>query len=393
MKKLSSSSFLLIAILGFTAFTISATAKTFSDVNADHANFNAINYLSAKGIIKGYTDSTFKPDQQITRAELTKMILAGKNFPIKNYQTNCFPDVGYLEWYSDYICAAKEANFIKGYDDMTFRPEQFINKVEALKIIAKIYGWKIEFEETPGAFSDTPYDAWYIDYVLYGIEKKLFQGFDDENINLSEYQFNPGEFITRAEVAEILYRYLVLTELNKNSFYLEEDENAGETATEKSPILAAGGIKIVLSWKIPEKTEKSKTVDFDSHLIEPTDEEIDFSHKLDSKLETILEIKENIETMNIFKIKNNEEEKDEIKNYLYFVSNFSGNKNFAEAGVKVEIYDQNGLAKTFYSYNHPGKIWKILELNENYELTIFNAIGGCELINRNSTICPFIPEI
>lgn len=388
MKKSLPSLFFLTTIFGCTIFASSATAKTFPDINYEHPNFNAINYLSTKGIIKGYTDGTFRPDQQITRAELAKMILAGKNFPIKNYQTNCFPDVGYLEWHSNYICAAKEANFIKGYNDGTFKPEQFINKVEALKIIAEIYKWEIEFEETPEGFSDTPYSAWYIDYVLYGIEKDLFQEFDDENINLSEYQFKPGEFITRAEVAEILYRYLVTTELNKDSFYPQNDDSE-ESSIPQLPKLKDGELKIILSWENPDQKEKT---DFDAHLIEPTDEEIYFSHKLDSKLETILEIKENVETINILKIKNDEEEKDKIKTYLYFVNNFSGDKNFAEAKVKVEIYDQNGLAKVFLAYNNSGKIWKLLELNGNYELTIFNSIGGCELIDRNSTVCPFIPE-
>lgn len=395
MKKSRSSLIILTAILNCFYFSATVTAKTFSDVDFSHQNFNAINYLSEKNIIKGYEDETFKPDQQITRAELTKMILAGKKLQIKEYQTNCFPDVGYLEWYSSYICTAKEADYIKGYDDGTFKPEQLINKAEALKIISKIYEWKLEFDETPGAFSDTPYDIWYIDYVLFGIEKNLFQGFDDANMDLSSQRFEPGKLITRGEVAEILYRYLAITEKNI------KDNPAKEKIKEDDPqlpTLAAGEIKIVLSWEIPRKTETPQNkilepkIDFDSHLVEPTDEEIDFSHKLDSKLETILEVKENIETINILKTKKDEKEKDLIKNYLYFVNNYSGDKNFAEAKAKVEIYDQNGLAKTFYSYNNSGKIWKLFGLNENHELTTFNSIGGCELIDRNSTVCPFIPE-
>lgn len=416
MKKLPSSlPIVLIAILNCLYFSTTVTAKTFSDIDFSHQNYNAINYLSTKNIIKGYEDGTFKPDQEITRAELTKMILTGKNLPIKKHQANCFPDVGYLEWYGNYICTAKEAGYIKGYDDGTFKPEQLINKAEALKIISKAYEWKFEFDETPGAFSDTPYDSWYIDYVLYGIEKNLFRGFDDADMDLSSQLFEPGKFITRGEVTEILYRYLAITELNKYSYYpgLEKDiknnlpkekikEDTSATITELSdpplPTLAIGELKIVLSWEIPKKTETHQNkifepkIDFDSHLIEPTDEEIDFSHKLDSKLETILEVKENIETINILKTKKDEKEKDQKKTYLYFANNYSGDKNFAEANVKVEIYDQNGLAKTFYSYNNPEKIWKLFELNENHELTIFNSIGGCELIDRNSTVCPFIPE-
>lgn len=393
MKKL-----FLISISTFVLLTLSVSAKTFSDVDEEHPNFNAAYYLSEKGIIKGYNDNTFKPDQQITRAELTKMILVGAKVETKNYGTNCFPDVGYLEWFSNYICTAKEAKYIQGYDDGTFKPDQYINKAEALKIIAKTYDWKMEFEETPGAFADTPNDAWYIDYIWYGIERDLFKGFDDESVNLSDYQFEPGQYITRGEVAEILYRYLVITELDKQAFYpeLEDiirkklDENIADESekntisTEELPRLADGEIKIVLSWQAAETLKKNEIkIDLDSHLLitqENQTEEVYFAHKFDEKVDTLLEVKNNNETTTIRKLKS-------PATYEYFVYNFSGNKSFAEIKAKVEIHDANGLAKVYSAPSGKDKFWKIFELNEMGEIISSNQLGDCKIIKGISKNC------
>lgn len=386
MKKL-----FLISISTFVFLSFNVSAKTFSDLSAEHPDFNAAHYLSEKGIIRGYGDNTFKPDQQITRAELTKMILVGAKVETKNYETNCFPDVGYLEWYSNYVCTAKEAKYIQGYDDGTFKPEQYINKAEALKIIAKTYDWKMEFEETPGAFADTPNNAWYVDYIWYGIERDLFKGFDDESVNLFDYNFEPGKYITRGEVAEILYRYLVITELDKQAFYPELEENVtyesveNTIATEKLPRFADGEIKIVLSWQTAEILKKNEVkIDLDSHLLitqENQTEEIYFAHKFDAKVDTLLEVKNNNEITTIRKLKT-------PATYEYFVYNFSGNKSFSDIKAKVEIYDANGLAKTYSAPAGQDKFWKIFELNEMGEIISSNQLGDCKIIKGVSKNCP-----
>ncbi|MBD3360686.1 hypothetical protein GF366_02690, partial [Candidatus Peregrinibacteria bacterium] len=111
--------------------------KYFPDVRENHKNQEAVNYLKEIDIIAGYPDGTFKPDGEINRAELTKMIVASKTDPDGQIYKNCFPDVK-EEWFAPFICYAKENNWVEGYPDGTFKPEQNINRVEALKIIFEV---------------------------------------------------------------------------------------------------------------------------------------------------------------------------------------------------------------------------------------------------------------
>jgi len=112
-----------------------------SDVSNKTVREVKIKALSDLGIIKGYDDGTYKPEKKINRAEFIKILIASKfpeevdkskdNDPKKK---NCFSDIA-SEWYSKYVCTAKEKGIIKGYGDGTFKPGQEINAAEALKII------------------------------------------------------------------------------------------------------------------------------------------------------------------------------------------------------------------------------------------------------------------
>src|SRR5690606_38925588 len=78
----------------------------------------------------------FRPDTSITRAELVKMIIhcnSDQHFDL-NYQIN-FTDIRSSDWFYAAIVAARSAGWIDGYSDQTFRPNQNITRAEALKII------------------------------------------------------------------------------------------------------------------------------------------------------------------------------------------------------------------------------------------------------------------
>ena len=124
---------LLIAALGSTPFIALAA---FKDVPTSHMHSNAILYVQLEGIVDGYDDNTFKPDANINRAEFTKIVMEaiGKT----SVEKNCFSDVQ-EEWFAAYVCGAKEAGLIDGYPDRTFKPEQNISFVEAAKIIVNAF--------------------------------------------------------------------------------------------------------------------------------------------------------------------------------------------------------------------------------------------------------------
>ncbi len=180
----------------------------FSDVSYLHSNYDSISSLVDWGIFEGYDDGSFKPDWKINRAELLKIFIAGQGIdPAADTYKNCFSDVK-TEWYARYICYAKTNGWITGYSDGTFRPSNYVNKVEALKMLLNTYGEKLAEGTT---ISSIPYDdviknAWYAIYVWKASKLLILEETPGDN-------FYPSNYRTREEMAEELYRYLVVSGL------------------------------------------------------------------------------------------------------------------------------------------------------------------------------------
>lgn len=172
---------------------------TFSDVEVEHKNFPAIDYLYDEEVLAGYEDGSFKPDNTVNRAELLKILVEGQGItPDKNTYKNCFPDVT-TEWYAKYVCYAKEEGWVGGYPDGTFRPADSVNKVEALKML--LNSQEID-TDTPDEkpFTDVAVDEWFAPYVA----TAQYLGLLEE----TGYSFSPDSDRSRAGIAEELYRLL-----------------------------------------------------------------------------------------------------------------------------------------------------------------------------------------
>ena len=93
----------------------------------------AINALARAGILKGYDDGKFRPLNPVTRAEFVTVLyrLAGE----PDAALSNFPDVSPKSWAAKAIGYAEAKGWISGYDDHTFRPENPINRAEAVKVI------------------------------------------------------------------------------------------------------------------------------------------------------------------------------------------------------------------------------------------------------------------
>lgn len=336
----------LCTTLIFLLLTTSVSAFTDTDSQA-------INYLSELGIINGYPDGTFKPDNPINRAELLKILMEGSGITIEKPNATCFPDVPRLEWYSPYICTAKNLGYINGYPDGTFRPDKPINKVEALKIIGKIYDWPLDTETN--LFKDTYKTAWYAPYLSYAKSENL--------LIESGLFYEPAKNITRGSVSETIYRTI------KDLPPVEKSTPPNISPIE---ILAPGETQIILIWE-------AEDTDLDLHLIKPTGEEIYFMFKTDPEVHTLLITEETSETLILRNI--------EEGNYELFIHKFTEEKNLSQTGAKIEIHDSKGLAKIYYPPEGEGKIWKLFNLN-NTILLETNRVGECDLIEGTSAVCP-----
>lgn len=174
-----------------------ALGFTFNDIQ-NHRYALAISDLADKGIVKGYEDGGFHPEQLVSRAEALKMILESKNhlenekgsrkvIDFSDYETGTtgYWDVQRANPLSKYIRYATEKDFVAGYANGSFKPNQSVTLTEALKLILNAYEIPVWAGET---------NPWYKKYMDKGFELYL----------IPYGLYNPGQQLTRAELAHLI---------------------------------------------------------------------------------------------------------------------------------------------------------------------------------------------
>ena len=112
--------------------------KTFTDVPADAWYAKAVNTLASLGMLGGYPDGTFQPNRTITRAEFAVVALA---FTDGGSGASCsFTDVSRNDWFYKYAAQASEYGWIGGYPDGSFRPNNKITRAEVSVIVNNMLG-------------------------------------------------------------------------------------------------------------------------------------------------------------------------------------------------------------------------------------------------------------
>lgn len=181
-----------------------AQETLFSDVKADSKYFDSLAFLKKDGVISGFSDNSFRPYQELKRAELIKTIVSAKKFfPLALNYNSCFKDVG-NEWYAPAVCFAKDKEWIRGYADGSFHPLETLTKAESLKIILEAFEVNTEVgtDEQIETFADLDRDAWYFPYVQTALREKLIE--DNPNLEL----YKPEDPALRGDTAQVIYRVL-----------------------------------------------------------------------------------------------------------------------------------------------------------------------------------------
>ncbi|MFD2328084.1 Ig-like domain-containing protein [Cohnella sp. GCM10020058] len=117
--------------------TATGAAAAYTDVAADHWAADAIGQVSQSGIMKGYADGSFKPNQTITRAEMATMLARLITGVAGNAAS--FSDIA-GHWAQAAIESTAKAGIVSGYEDGTFRPSQTLTRAEAVTIINRALG-------------------------------------------------------------------------------------------------------------------------------------------------------------------------------------------------------------------------------------------------------------
>lgn len=212
---------------------------TFSDVASNYWASNFIQALSARGVIKGFPDGRFRPNEVVTRAQFASMVSGAFNTP--NVRSSAdFQDVSSSYWGSNAIRAAYQKGFMTGYPNQTFQPNQQIPRVQALVSLANGLNYQPDGDVNSllNNYSDSSsIPAYARSSVAAATSKRMVVNYP----NLT--QLNPNRSMTRAEAASLIYQAL---------------NSTGQVATIASPYIVSLGSPVSAAPQANQGTQASQ---------------------------------------------------------------------------------------------------------------------------------------
>ena len=175
----------------------------FTDVT-NHWAYSAIKRVYTRGWMVGMDEKTFAPDQQLSRAMLAVILYAMAGEPAVTGESP-FTDVPAGCWYTDAIVWAAQNGIVCGFGDGTFRPNEAVTRAQAAVMLygyAAFTGADVTARADLSAYSDAgQIPAWAIDAMQWANARRLIVGRDSSHLA-------PNGGATRAEMAAILSAYI-----------------------------------------------------------------------------------------------------------------------------------------------------------------------------------------
>lgn len=181
----------LVIVLAMALSSVAFAAYT--DVAEDAGYYEAVEVMSALGLLKGYEDGTFGPDKTITRAEFAAVIvraLGMEDAAAGAVANTIFTDVTSAHWAAGYIQIANQQGIIAGYGDGTFGPDDEVTYEQAVKMIVCSLGYNVKFAGVENAYPSGYLSQANTSGITVGATGKI------------------GEKATRAVVAKLVYNAL-----------------------------------------------------------------------------------------------------------------------------------------------------------------------------------------
>ncbi|BCS80355.1 S-layer homology domain-containing protein [Anaerocellum diazotrophicum] len=180
--------------------------KTYSDVDSNAWYYKNVQLISAKGITDGYPDGTFRPNNNVTRAEFAKMVVETFQFDTSGQAVSKFEDVKESDWFYPYVATLYNLGIISGRSETEFVPNAPVTREEMAKMIslALVKVGKVSLSAIPtlNFTDDSSISTWAKKYVAVVVENGIMEGRGNNT-------FAPKANATRAEVATVIVRALV----------------------------------------------------------------------------------------------------------------------------------------------------------------------------------------
>jgi len=190
-----------------STYVVVSHSLYFADMEQHWAK-DAVNDLGSRLVVSGISETSFNPDADITRAEFAAIIVRGLGLR-QGIGANPFLDVESDAWYEGAVRTAVSYGLITGFEDGTFRPNEKITREQTMLIVAKamkLTGLALETGDDDPSLVLKPFtdsasiDAWAKDAVALVVKSGLIKGRDGK--------LESESYITRAEVAAIIQRLL-----------------------------------------------------------------------------------------------------------------------------------------------------------------------------------------
>ena len=220
MKKFLS--LVLALVMTMSLVTVSAGAKDFTD-DSEITYKEAVDVISALGVVDGYSDGDFRPDDVLTRGAAAKiicnLILGPTTASALSAGTAPFKDVPVTNTFAGYITYCSQQGIISGYADGTFRPTGTLSGNAFMKMLLGALGYDSSIEGYTGA-------NWQVSVI----KQASGIGLDDGND-----EFVGSQAVTRQEAALYAFNMLQATmvEYDKKDTIVVGDITINTTSTRK----------------------------------------------------------------------------------------------------------------------------------------------------------------
>ena len=153
-----------------------SAANPFSDVSEDHPHFKGISTLYTAGAIQGYNDGTFKPSQAVTRGQVAKILVNALQLAkvdTASMEKQNFKDLNKSSEYYESVTKLVALGVVKGYGDNTFRPNETVTRGQMAIMIARALDLNAKGKSP---FTDVPEGSTYANAVTALYEAGISKG-------------------------------------------------------------------------------------------------------------------------------------------------------------------------------------------------------------------------
>ena len=208
----------------FTVEKVEKYTTPFNDLGEKYNYDLYINEITAREVVVGYEDGSFKPDKELTRAEMATIFTRMFSVP-KTLSASCFEDIPENHWAKEYIMALVDKRvFMK---DTNFNPESVVTREQLVAMTFRMLSdmGKIEHKETETDFSKYKDFDKVSDYAKGAYKTLNAEGYrlleelvdnDFEDMSDDEIYWHPQKSVTRFECCEFLYDF-IRTFFNNNA--------------------------------------------------------------------------------------------------------------------------------------------------------------------------------